>query len=624
MSLADELVARLGIEIAPNALPLITKFKQQFDSIRTHAAVALAAVAAQLGVVSVAFNQFIDEANALQTLADKTGVATDSLQEWDYIAKQAGVSAEAIKNDLVSITKAMASPIPGQLNMGMLMFGVSVRKANGELKTSDEILTDISDKLSTLSPQRAQQWGQKLGLSSDTVVALRQGSAAIEQLKQQARDFGGVIPEKAIKQAVLYQQKLNDLKWSFRGLTTALAIGVLPIFNQVIDVFRLWIVLNKEWLALRTTAMVEGLYRTFVTLKRAFDETTSAAKPISEAIEGVTGSFTDANTWGHLFLGLILTLAGKILPFILRVTRLTAVITALSYVAEDLFMLFTGGESAIGTLFDKLFTRFPKLKTQLTDFKQTFSATWDTLSDRFGDFVTSALPVLQAGIGKLVELFAALASGVLTLVTDRLKLLNEFFSTFTSRYPYVIEGLKALAHFFGTVLAGAVDIVVTLLNEFFSIVTAIKNTSFTALTKALDFVNDTLGDWFFDKDKPKQENDKQPTAGSGREQLPDNTQNVIPSFRAPVSNKANEKGLLDQIFGPAQFIPPQPARQALPSSAFPQRERQERPQIIDNRTINQTITTSDPKRAADLALEGIAASAELQTSNPGMFAPTVG
>lgn len=449
MAVVDELVTILGVKLASDALSKLGQFKKEVEGIAKGVA-ALGTVA--LGVTAAAgafINSVAKEAAELDALSQKTGISTDALQEWQYAARKSGVDAKAVTNDLVNLQKTMASPIPGQFNSNLMMLGVSVRDASGKFKTTDKVLEDLAGRFKTMSQARATQWASKLGISDSTLTLLRQGKDGIEALRKEAQALGGIIPNDAIKTATRFKQSLAELQFAVRGITHQVALATLPVLTRVVDIFKDWISINREWIALGLGAIADGIMMAFERLWNILKDIGSGFSPIIDAIKEFIPEMEAAEWVAHLVTGALVGLAVVLSPLLIKLALIGVAVTAAAILFEDLFLGITKGEGITGQLFNSFKERWPEL--------------WDALQ-KTGEFLKdvfiATLGVAWEAIKKVGEALGEIAGVFLDMVNDLAGPVGEFFGSFQERFPAITEAAGLLADFLGGVLVTAFEHVV--------------------------------------------------------------------------------------------------------------------------------------------------------------------
>lgn len=355
MAVADELITILGVDVARDAIAKLESFKNGVDSVKKTLlglSVVITGAAATMGLM---VKGAADEAMELQKLSEKTGISTDALQEWGYAAKKSGLDAKAITNDLTNLQKTMSSPIPGQFNQTMAMFGVSARDASGKLKTTDQVLLDMAGKFQSMNQQKAAQWASKLGISDDTLLLLRKGKDGIEELRKEAHKLGGIIPEESIKRAADFKRQLAELQFAFHGITSQVAIAMIPALSRVVDLFKAWIGQNKEWLQQKLAVLMEGIVNGFEKFWGVVKKVKDALKPLLDKLEPLTKHIKDnKKAVSDLVSGALLGLLVIFSPLLVKFALISAAILLASAAFNDLLVYMNGGDSTIGRIIERV------------------------------------------------------------------------------------------------------------------------------------------------------------------------------------------------------------------------------------------------------------------------------
>lgn len=294
-----------------------------------------------------------DGAVELTNLSKTTGIATKTLQEYKYAAESVGVSSEAVTSDLQMLIETMSSPIPGEFNEALFMMGIGIRDASGQMKSADALLGDIADKLNGMNEQKALQWANRLGLSNDTLVLIKQGRLSLEQLRKEANSLGAVIPEETLKRGAEFKKSLNALEFAFKGIGRTVALSVAPGLTDVVTSMKDWIVANSRILK-------QGIEKTVKGLGDGLTGTTDILGRFIKNIKGFLpdlGEFNDKIDLASLISG---TLRGALLgllviftPMIAKLALIGAAFTVAALAIEDFVIWCMNGESALGKLIDK-------------------------------------------------------------------------------------------------------------------------------------------------------------------------------------------------------------------------------------------------------------------------------
>ena len=423
----DELVTVLGFEVDGKAANTVNKFGKSIDTVVTYAAAASAALLAAAGSVMYFAERNADAAGELYDLSKVTGIATDTLQELAFAQEQCGGSAESMTSDLQGLLASMSSPIPGEFNQALAMLGIATRDASGELRNVDDVLMDVSDSMQGMSAQDQLQWGDKIGLSKDTIRTLQSGRAEIDALRKQAQDIPTIVSEENLKNAKLLstQLKLVGRVIEYIGQTIASAAG--PAIKEVVSSMTEWLGKNKEFIQSGLKAIVEGIVRGFTTFWDILGRMNDAVSKLLPDISGFTGLLTDADAVAKVITGALIALSAALailaVNFIIAnapIFALGAAIAAVGLIIDDFLTFLDGGDSVFGDFVDWLSSGVEWVKALSSAFAEAypgiaafFSAIADFFSNNiFAPFIETITVVLgllkEVGaiiVGQLIDNF---------------------------------------------------------------------------------------------------------------------------------------------------------------------------------------------------------------------------
>lgn len=214
----------------------------------------------------------MDWAAELTDTANFVGVSAEALQEFRYIADEAGVPIADMEDGLKALNVALGAMQTGVANKKTAKVFEALGLTADDLKPmkdARDLLPVVADRISKLGTQAQQaQIAEKLGIGK-LLPVLQQGSAKLEQMAKDARALGLVLSNDTVKGLDDAQRKAEvasqvidtQLKASFAnlapvisGTTQALADGTkvlagwLEQAGKVIDIGKM-----------RGSARLEGL-----------------------------------------------------------------------------------------------------------------------------------------------------------------------------------------------------------------------------------------------------------------------------------------------------------------------------------------------------------------------------
>lgn len=194
------------------------------DTLQTRMMVASTVVVGAFAACTYAAAQYGDE---LAKTADKTGLAVEELAALRYAAEQSGVGFDQMRLGLSRMQRAAFDAAHGMKEQAdtFAMLGVSVQDASGGMRSGQEIFRDVAESLAAMSDPTAQAalamrvFGRS---GAELLPLLKKGGAGIDELMQRAEALGLVMSEEAARDAERFNDAINDVKLSAKGVTVAI------------------------------------------------------------------------------------------------------------------------------------------------------------------------------------------------------------------------------------------------------------------------------------------------------------------------------------------------------------------------------------------------------------------
>ena len=177
----------------------------------------------------------IDSADSFGKLSDQTGIAANSLQAYVNAGKLAGIGQETIDKGLRRLAQSMREADQGVATYSdsFNALGLSVRDSEGNLKSSETVLGEIADRFADLpdGATKAAISMEIFGRSGASLInLLNGGSAALEE-------FNYAVSDEFAQNAEFFNDQIAVLAIRFDGFRKQLADALLPVLNNLIQVF---------------------------------------------------------------------------------------------------------------------------------------------------------------------------------------------------------------------------------------------------------------------------------------------------------------------------------------------------------------------------------------------------
>lgn len=275
--------------------------------------------------------------DAMANLAIETGVAIEKQQEWNYIAASNNSSAEAVTNSITGLTSAIAeASISGSEDFARL--GISIRGANGELKTADQVLTEVQRRFaqSDFTITQKQNLAETLGIDASLIQSLTLTTEQMESLKNEAREFGIITKEQG-EATIASITATAQAGVAFESMQRQIAVGLAPELLRLSNAFKGWVAENQDWIK----NVASGLAKSVLAIGGAL----SRLSPVLSIIAAGFAASKIAALGFSGVMGLLLS------PVVLITAGVTAAILAI----DDLIVAFQGGNSVIADFAQSFF-----------------------------------------------------------------------------------------------------------------------------------------------------------------------------------------------------------------------------------------------------------------------------
>lgn len=309
------------------------------------AAIGIAGAGLSLNAVLEHTTEMLGKVQAAETV----GVDVGQYDALSRTFQTLGVDADGFRDSMIDLNEAMgeaASDAKSGKAESFKTFGISLRDAQGNIKSADEALLELSDTMSKMDKQQATFQIKQLGITDNAVIAAMMNGRKELERRIDLQKTLGVLNEKDVAQLKSFKSAQDELSTIFSRFADVLAITVAPSLELIIDVTKSLI----EWGTKHKTFIVSFL-----------------GVLAGVAIPALTASLWSMATaaWAAI---------APFVPFI-------AAAVALALVIDDLWNYFNGGESVIGDLVKQ----FPILGEALNAAKESVIEMWDALQLLFSD-----------------------------------------------------------------------------------------------------------------------------------------------------------------------------------------------------------------------------------------------
>lgn len=203
-------------------------------------AVATAAAAAG-AALAVAVKGSIDRADDLSKTAQRIGVTTEALSRLEWAAKLSDVSLEQLSTGLQRLSRNMldvSNGVGAQAKTAFDALGISVVDAEGKLRSSDAVFSEIADRFARM-PDSAEKTGlamQLLGRAGAQMIPLlNAGADGLADMAAESDHLGNTISTNTGYAAERFNDSLTRVQAVMGGVVNKIMEAVLPSLNRFGD-----------------------------------------------------------------------------------------------------------------------------------------------------------------------------------------------------------------------------------------------------------------------------------------------------------------------------------------------------------------------------------------------------
>jgi hypothetical protein len=182
-------------------------------------------------------NGSIEAADQAIKMSQKIGIATESIAGLASAAQKSNIDVQAFQASMVKLSNNAAQAANGVKNQAasFAALGISVKDAEGNLKSSDALLEELADKFSkyadgTTKTAAAVAFFGKQGAA--LIPMLNGGSEAIKRQIELTQQLGASFTQEGAANAEKFKDTMSDLSLVSKGLGNTIAQALLPSLNE--------------------------------------------------------------------------------------------------------------------------------------------------------------------------------------------------------------------------------------------------------------------------------------------------------------------------------------------------------------------------------------------------------
>lgn len=263
--MADSVVIReflvaLGFRVDEKGLK---NFKEGVEGTTKGVKQLIATVSGAALTVSAGVAAFASKLERLYFVSQRTGASAANLRGFEFAARNMGVSAEAATGTIENLARFLRNNPAGEGYLATL--GVQTRNANGELRDTVDIMSDLGKSLASKPTWLSSQYGNILGIDENLLLAMRNGD--FERLLKQYREMSHTTGlDKAADDAHQFMTQLRGIGTAFENLGIRVEGAMLQKIGPQLERFQRWMDEHGDEIANRITDIADAVVRAAVAM----------------------------------------------------------------------------------------------------------------------------------------------------------------------------------------------------------------------------------------------------------------------------------------------------------------------------------------------------------------------
>lgn len=183
-----------------------------------------------------------ENADRLFDLEAQTGLSTDALQEWEFVAKTAGANTEVFSDAVKAVIKNLseAATGTGAASKAYEILGINVLDASGKMRSAGDITDEVFTKLAGMEDITARNalaqdiFGKKW---EETISVLDLGTDALASARGEAHELGAVVSGDSLRGADKFREAWAKIKTQLSGKFLEILGNMGPTLTAIAEGF---------------------------------------------------------------------------------------------------------------------------------------------------------------------------------------------------------------------------------------------------------------------------------------------------------------------------------------------------------------------------------------------------
>lgn len=279
-----ELFVNLGVKGGDQAGKALTGVKTGLEGVKSMGLETKAMIAAVVYGLERMMSQSAQTGTDLKNFTTLTGMSAQNLQQWQYAARQAGVSGEELTGSLKAVQNSMTNMLLGKgAPEGMAMLANKVGFDPKRARDTMYVMQQLQKFAQQVPADIGNNMLKSFGVSDGTIAAMRRN----------------MFTDKNFKKAPTYSDKevntLNkvDVAWANLGQKIQMAMGHLTAKNGLKIVEDISKMSGEVFKLIDALTKLADKLKVFELLGKAFQGWAMILNSATSGISSLTGAATD-------------------------------------------------------------------------------------------------------------------------------------------------------------------------------------------------------------------------------------------------------------------------------------------------------------------------------------------
>jgi len=416
-------------------------------------AVGVASVAAGAAALKLA-TDVGKTADDLITLSNQTGISAQKLQEWDYAMRFIDVDMDTMTKSMARLVRSMDNANKGSKDVveAFNKLGVSWKDSAGNMRNNQEVFNDLIDALGKIEneTERDALAMRLFGKSAQELNPLIQaGSGELARLSEEAHKVGAVLSDEALASAGQFDDMMQTLEASMKGLTATLGVAILPAVQEVVN--SVVAIVPKITEAIKTGNWEEAGQ--------------AITDGINSLLEKITGALPElaiiaSNIIGGLANSIVVAIPQVLPPLIDATVQLMN--TLVQVFIDNGPMLINAGVNAIVMLVNGIVNSLPQI---IDAGLKLIMALANSLIDNLPKIIDATIKIISALVDGFLKLLPELIPVAIEMIVTLAKGLIDALPKLIEKVPEIVKTIVAvIIDNLPLLINAAIEIISTLIN----------------------------------------------------------------------------------------------------------------------------------------------------------------